>query len=157
MAQTLKRQLPTRRLKTGLLTSPAGEKAVIYLKYDALFDAVILMFVPPTRATVVHYVGPNVALLYDPKSLEIVGLQIEAFKKSVLPKSAQLRKAWRTRARAGDLADFGSAMIAIEQHTPAVAEGVFRASTEMLPSQPVRWMAPLKRRLARESVVAVWA
>jgi hypothetical protein len=79
---------------THLLQAKAGQLSH-YFHYDDVFDAVTILTVPPETETVVHYVDDQVALLYMPDTLEIVGLQIEDFEHSFLPRHDRVRRVWR--------------------------------------------------------------
>lgn len=83
------------RLKWGFMKERAKAKLPSFFKYDKSFDCFMLLLVSPSEETVVHYVDDNVALLYRPKDKQIVGLQIEGFEKSFLPKHAALARTWR--------------------------------------------------------------
>ena len=84
------------KLKWKLFDEYAA-KMLPRFEYDPDFDAVTLTFATPHQETIVHYVDENVALLYLPKTHEIIGLQIEAFVRSFLPQHAALRDAWSLR------------------------------------------------------------
>lgn len=72
------------------LQNPVGAN----FTYDPTFDAAIILLVPPEVETVVHYLedDEHVALLYDPETMEVVGLQIEGFARSFLPRHEALQR-----------------------------------------------------------------
>ena len=53
--------------------------------YDPADDTLYLCIVSSSTETVVHYIDDYIGLLYEPESLEVVGLQIEAFQHSFVP------------------------------------------------------------------------
>jgi hypothetical protein len=89
----IKRLIETGELKTNRLRAATST----YSDYDEDFDALILLVVPPDTETVVHYLDdePHVALLYEPDSLEIVGVQIEDFELSFIPWLEASKREWK--------------------------------------------------------------
>lgn len=69
--------IPFADLKTNRLESHTG--SIYSVRYQSGFDAIFILIVPPERATIVHYLDDHTGLLYEDETLEIVGLQIEAF------------------------------------------------------------------------------
>jgi hypothetical protein len=90
---TVKRLIETGELKTNRLRAATST----YTDYDEDFDALIMLVVPPDTETVVHYLDdePHVALLYEPASLEIVGVQIEDFELSFIPWLEASKREWK--------------------------------------------------------------
>ncbi len=103
-------------------------------EYDPDFDAVTVSFAAPYQETIVHYVDEHVALLYLPKTHEIVGLQIEAFRKSFLPQHAALQDAWSLREHISkkEVEDFGDLKVKVDQVTPVITKEIFKASESYL-------------------------
>lgn len=66
-------------------------------RYDNFDDTLIVLFVDPNEETVARYVDQNVALLYEPDTLEIVGFQIEGFNRSYAKAAAAERRERRFR------------------------------------------------------------
>jgi len=64
-----------------LMTNLLNGKAT--LQYNPVSDILLVMFVPLTVETVVHYINDYVGLLYKPDTMEVVGLQIEAIFKQI--------------------------------------------------------------------------
>ncbi len=95
----IKRLVKTMDLKTNFL-SDIKEKPNLIFHYDDLSDTLILLFISPDQETIVHYLDRNVAILYRPGDLEIVGLQIEDFDSEFVPMYSDLEKVWC-------LSDFG--------------------------------------------------
>jgi len=111
--------ISTDQLKTTLLkTFQPGNQ-------HPLFDALMILLVPPETETVVHYVDQHVGLLYTPDNLEIVGLQVEAFERSFLSQHDTVRRVWR-------LSDAGDIILAFQKVTPKVAQEVARAAEKVL-------------------------
>jgi hypothetical protein len=89
----IKRLIETGKLKTNRLRAATST----YSDYDEDFDALILLVVSPDTETVVHYLDdePHIALLYEPESLEIVGVQIEDFVLSFIPWLKATNREWK--------------------------------------------------------------
>ena len=65
------------------------------LEYDDVIDVLRLFFVDPGEVLVAtHYIDEFVGLLYTPENNEIVGMSIEDFEMSFVPRFAG-RPAWR--------------------------------------------------------------
>jgi hypothetical protein len=109
-----------------------GGQHPLYVKYDPVFDALIILLVSPQTETVVHYVDQHVGLLYTPDDLEIVGLQVEAFERSFLPQHDSLQRVWRLSDASAELKDAGDVILAFAQVTPRVAQEVARATEPIL-------------------------
>jgi hypothetical protein len=108
------------------------EKGRAYHTYDERFDALIFMVVPPDTPTVVHYVDANIGVLYEPVNSEIVGIQIEAFKKAFLPRHAELEKVWRMTEVIPQLADYGELTVTVETQRPAITREILKISQPVI-------------------------
>jgi hypothetical protein len=129
----LKRLIDSRQLKTDYLGQVARDKKpTVTLKFDRLFDALIVLFVVDDQEIVAHYVDDHVALLYLPESLEIVGLQIEDFEHSFLPAHEQLRRVWRLSETGVKVENVGDLILAIEQFKLKLAREVISAAEALL-------------------------
>ena len=129
----IKQLISTAELKTTLLSKLAAEKSGhIYIKYDDVFDALMLLVVSPERETVVHYMDDHVALLYLPATLEIVGLQVEDFEYSFVPQHEAVSRVWRLSDSGVKLESFGDVILAIEKAKPEVAREVVKATEHIL-------------------------
>jgi hypothetical protein len=138
----IERLIPTKKLKTTRLAKLAKGKPCIqpFMRYDSEADILILMVVPPDTRTVVHYIDDHVALLYEHGTLEIVGMQVEGFERSFLPKHASVQRVWSLRESIEELPenmDFGDMILAVERMKPQVAREIVRAS-EGLADLPAR-------------------
>lgn len=82
----------TSDLKLQRLAELARTKqALPHFRYDPSLDEVIFLVVPPGSDIVGHHVDDNVAVLYDPKIMDVVGLEVEDSCEE-LPSEVQLRK-----------------------------------------------------------------
>jgi len=123
--------IETSSLRTKTLGEKAKNKEMPIVRYDREFDSFMLLFVPPMTETVVHYVDDHVALLYEPESREIVGLQIEDFVRSFLPNHASLQKIWRLSEAMGSkekVKDLGDMIFIVETVKPKMVREVIEAS-----------------------------
>lgn len=126
-----RRLVETNELKINRLASIASGEAsgAPYMSYDEEFDALVLLAVEPESDLIAHYVDDHVALLYEEASREIVGLQVENFERSFVPKHADLKKTWTLSSRLGQkLENLGDMMLAVERQKPLVAREVIRAA-----------------------------
>lgn len=136
------RLVPTDSLKITRLAEAGKGRA--YLHYDPVFDALMILFVSPDTETVVHYVDDHVALLYEPETREVVGLQVEAFERSFVPRHDAVRRVWRlSEATDTKIEDLGDMIFAVEARTPEVTREVVRASAPALGSRGQELVAAL--------------
>jgi uncharacterized protein YuzE len=92
----IKRLVATESLKTTFLSQLIGKRTPpLFINYDEDADTFMLLLDSPNTETIVHYVNDDVALLYTPEQLEIVGLQIEDFQSEFVPTYNALQKVWR--------------------------------------------------------------
>ncbi len=124
----------TSELKTNRLSS-SGSKAeakhVHSIHYDDLADTLTILLIQPHDSVVVHYLDDHVGFLYEDKSLEIVGLQVDAFEKGFLPKSRSIQRVWMGAEYEG-VKDFGQLSIAFERAEPQVVREVVKAARPIL-------------------------
>ena len=119
----LERLVDTKELKTTLWTQVnerPGLQTFIY--YNERVDALTLLIVPRETRKRVHYIDDHVALLYDPQTMEVIGIRVESFQRSFLPKYAELEKAWSLKDKGIQLNDFGDLVIAVNRVRPRVVE-----------------------------------
>ena len=118
------------KFKTSYLAQ--GPKRLSFF-YDDEADELMLMLANPEDEAVVHYLDNHVGILFDPESFEIVGLQIEGFKKGFVPKYVSLEKAWKL-SDFGDInrADVGELSVIIEEKQLQVALAVVKAAGPIL-------------------------
>ncbi|HLY25588.1 MAG TPA: hypothetical protein VKQ72_04570 [Aggregatilineales bacterium] len=140
----LERLVKTSDLKTGFLADAAKNKRKsLDIDYDARFDALMLLLVPPETDTIVHYVDDHVALLYRPDDLEIVGIQVEDFERSFLPQHEAVSKVWRLSDSKTDLNDLGDLIVIFDRIKPQVAREVVKATEDILGEPGVELAAAL--------------
>ena len=136
----VKRLVPTKSLKTSLLSSMVQRKrSPLFFHYDEETDVFMLLLADPNTETVVHFVDEHVAILYIPDSYEIVGLQIDDFVNIFMPKFNALQKAWKLSdvgVRNGNLWDL---TLAVEERKVTVALEVIKAA-EPLIGQTAQWI-----------------
>jgi hypothetical protein len=89
--------VPTKSLKTSFIAQVAQEKPELFFNYNDESDTLMLLVIDPDNETIVHYLDKNVAVLYTPDNLEIVGLQVEDFVRDFMPHYNSLKKAWSIR------------------------------------------------------------
>jgi hypothetical protein len=121
-------------LKTDRL-SQAGKSSVqrpFSIRYHDRLDALIVFLVPSEHDAVVFYLDEHVGLLCDSETLEIVGLQVEAFERSFLPKYAGLSRAWRLSDQGTEFENFGQLTLRVQSMEPDVAREVVEASKPFL-------------------------
>jgi hypothetical protein len=129
----IQRLVATSQLKTDFLTRLArGEAHQVFVNYDGDFDALMILIVPPDTETIVHYLDNHVGLLYQPDTLEIVGLQVESFERSFVPAHASVQKVWKLSKTVGKEVDsIGDLMLMVERLKPQIAREVVRASKDV--------------------------
>ena len=128
-----KRQLvETKELKTKRFQAFLAEQRPVNFFFDPDVDALMILFDDPKKITVAHFIDDHVALLYDPETYEVVGVQVEAFQKSFLHEYDSVARAWKLRDNCTDLEDFGDVMIAVEKQKPIVAKEVVEVTSEIL-------------------------
>ncbi len=129
----IKPLISTSELKTTLLASLIRQgQRPLFVHYDSEFDALMLLVVPPETETVVHYVDDHIALLYQPDTLEIVGMQVEDFEHSFLPAHENVQRVWRLSDTGNELENVGDMILAVERMKPEVAREVVKAAEDLL-------------------------
>jgi hypothetical protein len=129
----IKRLVQTSELRTEKLSELARNSQLnISIFYDKAFDALMLLFIPNDQETVVHYTDGDVALLYLPDTLEVVGLHIEDFESKFLQSHEAVRRVWRLSETGVNLQDYADLIFAAEQLKPQVAREVIKATAEWL-------------------------
>jgi hypothetical protein len=129
----LKPLIATDQLKTSLLAGLAKKKPQqCFVNYDDDFDALMILVVSPDTETVVHYLDEHIALLYQPETLEIVGLQVEAFESNFVPSHSSVQRVWRLSDAVGSkLESVGDMLLVVEKIKPEVAREVVNASHDL--------------------------
>ncbi len=128
--------IQTHHLKMSYLQDIAEAKQhQPIVKYDRVFDALLILFAPNDQEIVAHYVDDHVALLYLADSLEIVGLQIEDFALSFLPAHENVAHLWQLRETGEEISDMGDIIFYAEKRLPKVAKEVAKATEDLLGEQ----------------------
>jgi hypothetical protein len=124
------------QLKTTLLATLAHDHRLrAYVSYDRDFDALMLLFVPLETEHIVHYLDDQVALLYQPETLEIVGLQIEDFERRFVPEHETVSGVWHLSEADLKLEDVGDMLLTLERKKPTVAREIVKAMESLLGQQ----------------------
>lgn len=148
----IKKLVAEKELKTNHLELFAEDPArQLFVRYDPDFDALLLLTVPPTIELVVHYIDDqNVALVYDARTFEIVGLQIEDFEYSFVPKHSEVQKVWKLSdsVKISDLQDFGDMILTVQNHTREVARQVYLSSSELFERQGEKMLKSMQGAFA---------
>lgn len=99
--------------------------------YNKELDALSLRIIPREEETIVHYIDEHVALLYQPGDCEIVGIRIEGFESSFLPKYTDLQKDWRLSANCEGLEDFGDMLITVKKIESDFSKSITDVTSEL--------------------------
>jgi hypothetical protein len=129
------RLVNTAQLKTNLLHKSATQKSLqLSVDYDKDFDALYIRFIAPDSGvdTVVHYIDDHVAFLYRADDMEIVGLQVEDFEFSFLPRHDNVMRVWKASEAGITFEDLGDMMLEVGRLTPKVAREIVRAAEDVL-------------------------
>jgi hypothetical protein len=70
-----------------------------YINLDEELDELVLLYVEPGIQTFVHYVESDVALICTAEELDVVGFQIEGFRRSFLQNHRDVTRALETATR----------------------------------------------------------
>lgn len=129
----IKRLVQTNQLKTSFLASlDRNRPQSVFVSYDKKFDALFILLAAPDQKRVAHYVDEHVALLYRPEDFEVIGIQVEDFEHSFLPKHIAVQRVWKLSDTGVQLEDFGDMLLQIERRKPKVAHEVINATKELL-------------------------
>lgn len=136
----------TKDLKLALLQKMVeGSQRIIDLDYDALSDTLNLWFVSRNTPTIVHYINEYVALLYQPDTNEVVGIQVEDFQAGFVNKHANVKKAWKLSSLCQELniENLGDISLVLDRQKPVVAREIARVTENILHPRPPRHRAPV--------------
>jgi hypothetical protein len=128
----IKRLVETDQLKTGRLTAAAQRGEPLYFHYNRRSDNLMLLIVPRTIETVVHYIDDHIALLYEPDTLEVVGFQVEALQHSFLPNNPDFRNAWLFSESGEKVQDLQDLSLIFERKKREVARELIHTAENML-------------------------
>jgi hypothetical protein len=115
----------------------------VQMRYDDDADMFLLLFVSPELETVVFYLDDHVGLLIDPETMNVVGLQIEAFKYSFLPNHGAVDYVWRLSDAWADAKDYGDLVLRFDRTTRQMAREVIRATEDVLGEPAAELVAAL--------------
>lgn len=141
--------IPSSDLKITLLTGLIQSKREIEANfhYDPLVDAFTVLVVSPETDLVAHYMNENLAFLYRADDLEIVGLQVEGFERSFVPKHQNVQQALLVPEEKTSYQTFAEMVIAtqrmirnLQKRQRTIAEEVFKATEDVL-GEPGRELA----------------
>jgi hypothetical protein len=136
----LERLVQTNELRTTLIAQLAREDQIKpRVLYDENFDALILLFADVEGMRVVHYTEDDIALLYRMNDLEVIGIQIEAFKRKFLPSHELVQRFWKLSETGVKLSGANDVMIAfgtpqhklVREVVNAAKESVWESSKEL--------------------------
>ena len=137
----MERLVDTEELKTEQLFRSIDRGQVGIMDFDPLSDILMLMIKPRLTETVVHYIDKNVALLYEPDTLEVVGFQIEGFERSFMPQHEAVGNIWRLSDAGVELANVRDLLLRIELTRLAMARELRRISQDLLDDRGVPVLA----------------
>ncbi len=129
----IKRLVETTELQTAFFEElgESGQVPILF-RYDDKFDALMFLFVSPDTETVAHYVDEHVALLYEPDSKQVVGMQIEDFEHSFVPRHESVRREWRLSESVAGLDSLADIIFVVERQKPQVVREVVRATEDLI-------------------------
>ena len=136
----IKRLVDSNELKTNLWKKTIKQKGNKhpYFYYNKLVDAFTMLLVDPVNLKrVVHYIDEHVALIYEQENKEIIGIRIEAFEHSFLPKYSELEKTWRLSDSHVEINDFGDLTIIVEEYKAKIANELFLTTHKIIEEQGV--------------------
>lgn len=126
---TLRSLVDTKELKTDLWNEWVLRSKFVYNYYNPRVDSFTLLIVFPDREKIVHYLDDYVALVYDPETMEVIGLRVEAFEKGFLPKYAELQRSWRLSDVCDELEDFGDLVFQVQRREKQLAHTISQIAT----------------------------
>lgn len=115
MAGLVERLVETSNLNTARWAEIIKAGTPPRFSYNRRVDSVVMLFVPPETLVVAHYLDDHVALLYTPEDREVVGIRIESFERSFLPKYSELQQRWKL-SDVCELENFGDLSIAAQKY-----------------------------------------
>ncbi|HOJ02294.1 MAG TPA: hypothetical protein PLL88_11835 [Anaerolineaceae bacterium] len=126
----IKQLVQTSQLKTNYLSNCHQSK--IFFHYDDLSDTFMLLFVPPDKETIVHYLDKYVAILYTPNDYEIVGLQVDYFQSDFIPMYEDLQREWCLSDFVVKDESFWDLTLSVESKKISIALGIIKAKQEVI-------------------------
>ena len=151
MGELVEQLVHIKSLRSNILNKHKKHGGIVFVRYDNIFDAFFLMIVPPTVETIVHYMDENIGLLYEAKSKEVVGIQIEGFVKSFLPKHPDLVAAWEKRKVPKN---FGETMTAMNEIKPTIQQ-IYKASESAIHQESAHLSKLFRENLETSNMAVV--
>jgi len=103
----VKKLVDTKELKMNIIQAIIDGSSNYFTRYDDQLDTFYILFTAPGAETVAHYLDDHLALLYLPGKKEVVGLQVEDFKKFARKNNA-VEKAWHVNINSDRVVDMGN-------------------------------------------------
>lgn len=125
----------TSQLKMNQLEQIAGSENAnqhFYVNYDDSDDTLIVLFADPFLPTIVHPIDHDVALLYDPQNLNVVGIQVERFQQKFVRENGSVAKVWQTTIHCDGEVDLGLIFQIAEIKKPQIAHEVARVAKDIV-------------------------
>jgi hypothetical protein len=110
--------------------------------YNDQVDAFTFLIVTPNTPKIIHYIDEYVALLYNPESMEVIGIRVEAFECKFIPKYAKLQKAWRLSDSVKELCDFGDLIIEARKRETIVVDELSKITHNIVEKQGFKLPVP---------------
>lgn len=105
-----------------------AKRPPIYVRYNDFADILMILFVTPEQETDVFYADGNVGLLVHTETNNVVGFQIEAFKRAFLPDHAEVDRVWHLSETNVQPEEFSDFALRFENTKRQVAREVVRAT-----------------------------
>jgi hypothetical protein len=104
------------------------------VRYDADFDALLILFGNYHDPYIVHPVDEFVSLLYEPATLRVIGLQVEAFERYFVGKYNELEKVWKLSENSDDFPhkDLGDFYVTAQKRQPVIVQEVSKIANELI-------------------------
>src|SRR5258707_5530215 len=92
----LKPLISAHELKTKFLSQVARSKVdrTLFIDYDHELDVLVVLLVPKGTEYSVYFIDQYIALLYEPDTLEIIGIMVEDFERGFLQKYPAIQDVW---------------------------------------------------------------
>jgi uncharacterized protein YuzE len=123
-----------KELNTSLLDKfiSAPATTISSVEYDDEFDALYVMLVDCPRETVAYYLDDQIAVLFDPGNKEVIGIQVESFRKVFLKRHHEMQSAWDIKKPRP--IDFGDLSKLRRSREPAIALRVAKITEQLIPA-----------------------
>lgn len=135
-----KKLVNSKKLKTAYWKNlNQSGKVAPQFKYNPVADSISFYLESQAgEKIIVHYVDDHVSLLYRLSDKEIVGLKIEAFEKSFLPKYAELERVWKLSDTDVKLEDFADLQLAVQQQQWPIAQQISKVTEPIIKKQGIQ-------------------